>query len=586
MIWQNNPYAIPLLIGVVPVLGIALIAWRYRQRQAAAFFFICTLAAAGLMITCGLELLSATLPSMMVWLRFEYIFSLTIPVLYLLFVFALTGYESWLKPGRIAWFLIIPAIHLIAVWTNDYHHLNWQTVGTQTIQGIVLFDGTYGAMFWISTVYVYVIGVFASVILIVSMARYPTLYQRQVIPLILAITSVFAANILTITGVSFGPKLDLTPYGYAIVSVLFAWSLFRYKLFQIMPTAQRAIIKGMSDSVLVLDKQNRLIDLNPAAEHLIGHSASQAIGQSAETVFAKIPGLLAHYQATHDFPSEAAISIPVGQQHFDLRISPLSDNSGQVVGRVIVLRNITRLKQAEESARQYAAEIEGHNKELDAFSHTVAHDLQNPLSIIIGFADVLETSIGETLPAEERKYLQTIQTSAAKMTVIIDELLRLASLDDVGSALTEVDMSAVARAAVERLRLDIERTGVQIEIVPGMPLALGQSLWLEEVFTNLIGNAIKYMREDNPAPRITVRGFSQQGCVRYEIQDNGLGVNVEDQRKLFEAFTRFHKGKAMGSGLGLAIVARIVKRLNGEVGVESEPGNGSLFWFTLPAPRA
>src|SRR5258708_9945131 len=365
MIWQYNPYAIPLLIGVVPVFGIALIAWRYRQRQAAAFFFILTLAAAGVMITCGLELLSATLPSMMVWLRFEYVFSLTIPVLYLLFVFAFTGYDSWLKPGRSAWFFIIPAIHLIAVWTNEYHHLNWQTVGTQTIQGVVLFDGTYGAMFWIGTVYFYVIGVFASVILIVSMARYPPLYRRQVIPLIFAVTSVFSANVLTITGVSFGPKLDLTPYGYAIVSALFAWSLFRYKLFEIAPTAQGAIIKGMSDSVLVLDMQNRVIDLNPAAERLVGRDASQAIGQSAETVFAKIPGLLAHYQATHDLPSEVAISMGLGQQHFDVRISPLSDSNGQIVGRVVVLRNITRLKQAEEAARKYAAEIEGHNKELD-----------------------------------------------------------------------------------------------------------------------------------------------------------------------------------------------------------------------------
>ena len=83
-----------------------------------------------------------------------------------------------------------------------------------------------------------------------------------------------------------------------------------------------------------------------------------------------------------------------------------------------------------------------------------------------------------------------------------------------------------------------------------------------------------------------MRGFHQQSCVRYEVQDNGLGIDAEDQRKLFEAFTRFHKSQAMGSGLGLAIVARIVKRLNGEVGVESELGKGSRFWFTLPAPTA
>ena len=353
-----------------------------------------------------------------------------------------------------------------------------------------------------------------------------------------------------------------------------------------MPAAQGAIIKGMSDAVLVLDAQNRLIDLNPSAERLVGYRASQAIGLPAESVFARIPGLTAHYQASNALPSEVAISIGVGQQHFDVRISPLNDSKGEIVGRVVVLRNITRLKQAEEAARSYAAELEGHNTELDAFSYTVAHDLQNPVSIIMGYADLLQTSVGESLPVEERKYLQTIENTAAKMTIMIDELLRLASLDDMGSVLAEVDMNTVAHAAVDRLRLDIERTGVQVDIVPGMPLAIGQSMWLEEVFTNLIGNAIKYMGTDNPSPRITVRGFRQQGCVRYEVQDNGLGIDAEDQRKLFEAFTRFHKGQAMGSGLGLAIVARIVKRLNGEVGVESELGKGSRFWFTLPTPSA
>jgi len=583
MEWQFNPYAVPLFVGVIPMFGLAGFAWQRRSRQAAQFFIIFTLAVAGFMIAYGLELLSANLSMMLTWLKFEYVFSLSLPVIFLLFVMAYNGYDSWLTRQRIVLLLIIPLIHLAAVWTNEFHGLNWQRVGIRYLGDLALFERSYGPMFWIGTIYLYIIAAIASAVLVVSIARYPELYRGQTIPLILAVTSVWVSHILTVTGLSFVSPLDLTPFGYGLTSFLFAWSLFRYKLFDIMPAAQGTILRGMSDAVIVLDAQNRVIDLNPVAQKLSLQSPAQAIGQSATSVFARAPELVALFNNITNLQSEVTLRANGHSQYFDLRLSPLRDERSRLIGRVVMLHDITRLKEAEAAVRKYADELEERNSELDAFGHTIAHDLKTPLTAIMGYAEMLKERYESQLDPNADKILDGIVSAASKMDEMTGELLRLASVRDVGSVITMVDMNVVVDSAVQRLAIDLDKRGIHIDVMPNLPSAMGHAPWIEEVFVNLINNAIKYIGKDNAAPRIAVRGMVQDKVARYEVQDNGLGIAPEQQAHLFEMFARFHQGEARGLGLGLSIVLRIVKRLNGQVGVESAPGQGSTFWFTLPA---
>ncbi len=155
MIWQFNPYALPLLIGLLPVMSFIWETWHYRNNLAARFFILFTFGVIGFMLTYSLELLSPVLPQMLFWLKLEYIFSLTIPVVWLLFILAYCGHLNWIQPRIIAVLAVIPAIHLLTVWTNEFHGLNWQTVSTQTINNFALFERTYGPMFWIGTIYLY-----------------------------------------------------------------------------------------------------------------------------------------------------------------------------------------------------------------------------------------------------------------------------------------------------------------------------------------------------------------------------------------------------------------------------------------------
>lgn len=236
--------------------------------------------------------------------------------------------------------------------------------------------------------------------------------------------------------------------------------------------------------------------------------------------------------------------------------------------------------------RQRTAELEAQNRELDAYSHTIAHDLTSPLHLISGYAALIAEAHPDEFD-EIMNWAHTIRDSAQRMTGMITQLLWLARVRDTDAVLATVDAAPLVNAALLRFTQQIEARGIQIEVAVDLPSVIGQSAWLEEVFANLIGNAIKYLGDHNPCPTIRIVGKRRGDQVIYEVQDNGIGIAPADQQRLFQMFSRVgeQQHKVQGLGLGLSIVRRIVAKLGGSVGVRSEAGQGSTFWFALPAAQ-
>jgi len=222
--------------------------------------------------------------------------------------------------------------------------------------------------------------------------------------------------------------------------------------------------------------------------------------------------------------------------------------------------------------------------ELDAFAHTVAHDLKNPLSLIIGFTELLVLD-QETMDLEQRsELLQNVLKSGYKAVNIIDELLLLSSVRKQDVPLQAVNMGRVISNACKRLNLLIADSKATITQPEQWPTALGYAPWLEEVWINYLSNAMKY---GGKPPQIEVGAAEQfDNMIRFWVKDNGHGLTPTQQSMLFAEFTRLDEIRADGHGLGLSIVRRIIDKLGGGVGVESESGVGSTFYFTLPAPAS
>jgi PAS domain S-box-containing protein len=241
-----------------------------------------------------------------------------------------------------------------------------------------------------------------------------------------------------------------------------------------------------------------------------------------------------------------------------------------------------------EILRQRTIELEARNDDLDAFAHTAAHDLKSPLSVIIGFAETLEYALQSEDDAftdeELHQSLQLMMQTGRKMSNIVDELLMLSAVRKAEVKMTPLDLASTVDEAQQRLAHMIEKHQVEIIVSNNWPAVLGHGPWVEEVWVNYLSNAIKY---GGQPPRIELGATVRpDGTVCLWVRDNGPGIPPEAQTRLFTPFTRLDQIRADGHGLGLSIVRRIVEKLGGQVGVESKVGQGSTFFFTLPAEVA
>ena len=230
----------------------------------------------------------------------------------------------------------------------------------------------------------------------------------------------------------------------------------------------------------------------------------------------------------------------------------------------------------EERVRKRTAELEATNRELEAFSYSVSHDLRAPLRTVDGFSLALEEDYGHVLEGNGRDYLHRIRKGVQRMGQLIDSLLQLSRVTRAELIHEPVDLSAVASAVASELAGQNPGRTILFEIEPGLK-CMGDSRLLRAALENLIGNALKFTAQQ-PAARIEL-GRSGNS---YFIRDNGVGFDMRYADKLFTAFNRLHGDKDfVGSGIGLATVARIVHRQQGKIWAESEVGRGATFWFTL-----
>ncbi|MBP6470124.1 MAG: PAS domain S-box protein [Chloroflexi bacterium] len=263
-------------------------------------------------------------------------------------------------------------------------------------------------------------------------------------------------------------------------------------------------------------------------------------------------------------------------------ISPITDARGRITHFAAIKEDITDRKQMEIALRNSNAELQVRNEELNAFAHTVAHDLKNPVASIIGLSDFLVTSYDCLPKAQIQETLAAIGSSGGKANNIIEALLLLSSVREQEMKLETIAMQGVLEEVLFRLADTITATDATIAI-DGMerwPLVLGYEPWVEEIWMNYVSNGLKYGR--SPIRLTFAAACQANGHVRFSVRDNGFGLTPEEQSSLFAPFERLNRVDASGHGLGLSIVKRIADKLGGQVGVESEVGVGSEYYFTLP----
>jgi light-regulated signal transduction histidine kinase (bacteriophytochrome) len=266
--------------------------------------------------------------------------------------------------------------------------------------------------------------------------------------------------------------------------------------------------------------------------------------------------------------------------------APIRDQDGQLVGVVLVFRDISERKAAEQVILVLNDDLERRvaerTAELESFSYSVSHDLRAPLRAVDGFAKMLSLDYGERLDDEGRRYLDRIRAGAQQMGELIDGLLAFSRLQRQAMTWQPVHVRTIVEDVWEELL--IERGDRDIELAAGgLPEAFGDPRLVRHVLANLLGNAVKYTRGRAQA-RITVgHTVTTGGQGTYFVRDNGTGFDMRFADKLFRVFQRLHRAEEYeGTGIGLALAHRIILRHGGRMWADAEPGVGATFYFTLP----
>jgi PAS domain S-box-containing protein len=360
-----------------------------------------------------------------------------------------------------------------------------------------------------------------------------------------------------------------------------------------------AIVNSSDDAIIGKTLEGIITSWNPGAEKMFGYSAAEAIGQpmlmlfprervkEEEEILARIARgeTVEHFETVRVTKSGKLVNVSA-------TISPIRDENGRITGASKIARDITERKQAENEIRRLNIELEGRviartaelaaaNKELEAFSYSISHDLRAPLRAINGFAGIVLEDFGPQLPGEARGYLERIRNGGRRMGELIDDLLAFSRLGRQAVNRQAVDPAKIVREVLDELKP--QQDGRQIEVRIGeLPACQGDPALLKQVWVNLISNAIKYTRGREPAVVEIGSAGKNGGGICYFVRDNGAGFDMQYANKLFGVFQRLHRADEFeGTGVGLAIVQRIVHRHGGRVWAEAETGRGATFYFTL-----
>lgn len=352
MSWQETPYTL-LLVSVAATTAVSgLYVWWYLRVRGARMLALILLASAAWCLGYALELGSTTLSTKLLWVKLQYPGIITAHLALFVFTVQFSGRERWLTHRNLAMLGAVPVSSILMAFTNEYHGLFWTNVVAKEVGGFSVLVFERGLGFRVHTLYSYMLA-FGVIALLVQMLLLSVhLYRWQASALLVLALVPWFGNLLYLSDFNPFPHFDVTPPALAVAGLVFSWSVSRLRMGDILRVSREAIIEGMGDAVIVLDAEDRVVALNPAAERVLSRPAGEVVGRPVQEIWPKRWEGQAGPVAASGAGSEIVLKGEDGSRIYDVRISPVVDWRGHPVSRVVVLRDVTELERAEEALRE------------------------------------------------------------------------------------------------------------------------------------------------------------------------------------------------------------------------------------------
>lgn len=586
---ERFAYAIPQLFTALLLTATTVYALRERRTPAVRAFAVWSLLLAAWSTAFALSILATDPETRLFWAVARQVPPVFAPLAGLVLTVRVVGGPPLLERRRTLFLLALPTAAFTAVVLAKGADAIWEA-GTLRFEAFNV-TGRWSALFLGHTTYVLTLSLVSLALLTRAALRAPSPYRRQARSLLAGLSLPTIVHLLFLAGISPVRGVNFTPALAGLTVAGIAYALVHQQLFQLVPIARHAAVERMSDAMLVFDPSARLVDFNTAARALLGLSQDSSLGAEGAKTFSGQPALVELATGAGASSRELVFGEAGAERVYEAATSPITDRRDAMVGRLVILRDVTDRKRREDEADRRARALEEIDRTKDTFLAIVSHELRTPLNTVVGLTDAL---IDEPLPPAAREYVRTIQGSATALVSLVGDILDLTRLR---AGRLDIEASAysvreLVESTVGLLAQACQRKGLELSWVvePQLPWLLGDPGRLAQILLNLAGNAVKF----TDAGRVSVearlsRADGEEPQLVLRVVDTGPGIAPHQRETIFEEFTQIDGSTTRrygGTGLGLPIVRRLAGLMGGVVSLAANEPQGCVFTVRLPARQA
>ena len=486
MDWRYTLYVTFLFLAAALLGWFALRAWRRRGTPGATALAALMAAGAVWAVAYALSLGTAEPSMRMFWGEIKYLGIVAVPLAWLIFTLQYTGREGWVTRRALALLAVEPVVALVLIFTHGAHGLFWSSREPSTIIGsFPIIESVYGPWFWVHLSYSYLLLLVGTVFLAQALVSSGHLYREQRIALVVGTSMPWVINAVNVSGLVSVGSPDPAPLAFALAGVVFAWPLFRYGPVDLVSVARDVVVEGMGDGVIVLDSQDRVVDLNPAAQRILSCPFSEAVGRPVARIMPGQVALLKRHQGSEEAHGEAALGSGAAPRYYDIVISSLRTRKVARAGRLISLRDITERKALEQRLMQQALHdpltgLPNRTLFMNRLEHALDRGRRHESKVAVLFMDLDNFKfVNDSLGHEAGDLLLVAVSNRVQPCLRSEDTIARLGGDEFAVLIEDIKYTSepayVAERIVEELQAPVTLGSQPVVITPSIGIAVGDS---------------------------------------------------------------------------------------------------------------